>query len=63
VKTIDELVAEADGGHIQYVEKGKHSFEEMLTTIFRPEDLKAVSITEMNWKIKFVLVQHYLISK
>jgi len=38
-----ELVAEADGGHIQYVEEGKHSFEEMLTTVFRPEDLKAVS--------------------
>jgi len=42
-KTFDELVAEADGGHIQYIEKGKHSFEEMLTTIFRPEDLKAVN--------------------
>ena len=38
-----ELIAEVDGGHIQYVEKGKHSFEEMLATVFKPEDLKAVS--------------------
>lgn len=38
----NELIAETDGGHIQYIEKGRHSFEEMITTIFKPEDLKAV---------------------
>ncbi len=39
----EELIVQTDGGHIQYIEKGRHSFEEMLTTIFQPQDLKAVN--------------------
>jgi len=35
----DELIVTTDGGHVQNSEEGKHSFEEMISTVFRPEDV------------------------
>lgn len=35
----DELIVVADGGHVQDRDIGKRSFEEMIATVFRPEDL------------------------
>ncbi len=42
-KLCRKLVITTDGGHVQNKEKGKHSFEELVSTVFRPEDLISVS--------------------
>jgi hypothetical protein len=36
-KNADELIAVIDGGHIQYIEKDRHTFEELITTVFNPD--------------------------
>lgn len=42
-KASKELVVVTDGGHVQNKELGKHSFEEFVTTIYKPEDVITVS--------------------
>lgn len=34
-----EIVLTTDGGHVQHREEGKHSFEELISTAYRPEDV------------------------
>ena len=33
----EELVVVIDGGYVQYLEKGNHNFEELISTIYNPK--------------------------
>lgn len=49
-KIAEQIILNIDGGHVQNKEQGKHSFEELVATAYRPEDL--VSISENRKEIK-----------
>jgi hypothetical protein len=38
-----EIIITTDGGHVQNQEIGKHSFEELISTVYKPEDIVNVS--------------------
>lgn len=38
-KLSDTLIVNIDGGHVQHKEAGKHSFEEMIATVYDPKDV------------------------
>ena len=42
-KSATQIILNVDGGHVQNREKGRHSFEELIATAYRPEDLVATS--------------------
>ncbi len=37
--TAEQIILNIDGGHVQNKEEGKHSFEELVATAYKPEDL------------------------
>lgn len=39
----NEIILNTDGGHVQNDESGKHSFEELISTVYKPEDVIQVS--------------------
>lgn len=42
-ETADEIILNTDGGHVQHDEMGKHSFEALISTVYKPEDIILVS--------------------
>lgn len=43
VSEASEIILNTDGGHVQHEKSGKHSFEELISTAYKPEDLVIVS--------------------
>lgn len=43
-----QIILNIDGGHVQHKEQGSHSFEELVTTAYLPEDLIAISSSRNN---------------
>ena len=67
-KAASELVIVVDGGHVQDKEIGKHSFEEIVTTVFKPENLIVISNERREIKHKISVASakkdsHYNIKK
>ena len=52
-ETSIDLVVVTDGGHVQDKEEGKHTFEEMVTTVYKPKDVlhKKNGRQEINKKV------------
>jgi len=56
------IVVTTDGGHVQNQEEGKHSFEELTSTVYRPKDLITLSKDRREIKKKITVASAKVIS-